>query len=201
MSRLHRRVRGQRAPGGYPRGSVSESYKGADERRTEQPINVQEKPRLPHEAEHGRVDKIGRRGRTPTMVPQAYRSRRRWKKNSTVNKMVLTLDTVACSRQGLPRGLFPSRTRPNGASPLPLPLPLVVSLSLSLTSARSMSTLFQYGRLPSPFVDLGRRTPSLPVLFLRPFLETAAPPSLFEYSCNRSGRQHFVRTLSSTRRL
>lgn len=26
-------------------------------------------PRLPHEAEHERVDKIGRRGRTPTMAP------------------------------------------------------------------------------------------------------------------------------------
>lgn len=53
------------------------------------------------EAEHVRgTDKIGRRGRTPTVVPQAYRSQRRWEKNSAVNKMVLTLDIERGARRG-----------------------------------------------------------------------------------------------------
>ncbi|KAL0105416.1 hypothetical protein PUN28_016810 [Cardiocondyla obscurior] len=39
------------------------------------------------------------------MVPQAYRSRRRWEKNSAVNKMVLTLDTASWSHSDRFHGL------------------------------------------------------------------------------------------------
>ena len=126
------------------------------------------------------------------MAPQAYRSRRRWKKNSTVNKMVLlTLDTVATCLLGKSK-----------VSLLSWPLSLSLSLSSSpLSFATYMSTLLQYGRLPSPFAGLLAIVVPSTRFLVRPLV--AKPPSLlFEHSCNRpTGREHFVRTLSSTRRL
>lgn len=77
------------------------------------------------------ADKIGRRGRTPTVVPQAYRSRCRWEKNSAVNKMVLTLDTERGARRGdrlrfgltlsLSLSLAPRARRRDRAAPSLLP--------------------------------------------------------------------------------
>lgn len=90
------------------------------------------------EAEHVRVVKIGRRGRTPTVAPQAYRSRRRWEKNSAVNKMVLTLDTASWSRSDRFRGL--SRAVEDAT----------VRRLLSSSHLSPRIPPFQHGRLPSP---------------------------------------------------
>lgn len=64
------------------------------------------------EAERIRADKIGRRGRTPTVVPQAYRSRRGWEKKSAVNKMVLnSRHRVSRSHSDRLRGLEDATVR------------------------------------------------------------------------------------------
>lgn len=124
-------------------------------RRVPTAITCTEREHRSRRSVYRRADKIGRRGRTPTVAPQAYRSRRRWEKNSSVNKMVLTLlvvggRTAIALHPGSP--LSRDGRRRDRAAPSLLRKPPLASI-----------LPFQHGRLPSPSADLSsseRQQPS-----------------------------------------
>lgn len=137
-----------------------------------------------------RADKIGRRGRTPTVAPQAYRSRRRWEKNSAVNKMVLTLLVVG-GRKAI--ALHPGLSRATVEDAT------VRRLLFSVSHLSPPSYPFNMADFPHPLPISSERGSSPPLPSAFPLVDRALSPplslslfslclflllALFEYSCN-----------------